>query len=256
MSTMSPEGRRELAAAVTERYQRSTPAERGRILDEFVALTGYHRKHAIRVLNGDSATPAVRRGRRSVYDEAMTEGLVVLCAGRPGAPGVELTREAGRREPGKAEPRVLPGTRPGGGLQGYLAGASAGAGGGAGCHARTGPRDGGLQAVRNRRGRHRPRRRAGRPPERGGPTREPDEDVHAAGTGRPEHAQQIAAARVAEDRRLPVAGPAARRPAGRGHQRRGPILNHDLASGVRGRDAPATGGPPRRPRRRPTGATT
>ena len=78
MSTMSPEGRRELVAAVTERYRRSKPAERGRILDEFVALTGYHRKHAIRVLNGDSAMPAVRRGRRSVYDEAVTEGLVVL----------------------------------------------------------------------------------------------------------------------------------------------------------------------------------
>ena len=78
MSTMSPEGRRELVAAVTERYRRSTPAERGRILDEFVALTGYHRKHAIRVLNGESAMPAVRRGRRSVYDEAVTEGLVVL----------------------------------------------------------------------------------------------------------------------------------------------------------------------------------
>ena len=48
------------------------------ILDEFVALTGYHRKHAIRVLNGSSAMPAVRRGRRAVYDEAVTEGLVVL----------------------------------------------------------------------------------------------------------------------------------------------------------------------------------
>ena len=78
MSTISPQARQELVAAVTERYQRSTPAERGRILDEFVALTGYHRKHAIRVLNGSSAVPAVRRGRRSVYDEAVTEGLVVL----------------------------------------------------------------------------------------------------------------------------------------------------------------------------------
>ena len=78
MSTMSPEGRRELVAAVIERYQRSTLAERGRILDEFVALTGYHRKHGIRVLNGNSATPARPRGRRSVYDEAVTEGLVVL----------------------------------------------------------------------------------------------------------------------------------------------------------------------------------
>ena len=78
MSTISPQARQELVAAVTERYQRSTPAERGRILDEFVALTGYHRKHAIRVLNGNSAMPAERRGRRSVYDEAVTEGLVVL----------------------------------------------------------------------------------------------------------------------------------------------------------------------------------
>ena len=78
MSTISPQARPELVTAVAERYQRSTPAERGRILDEFVALTGYHRKHAIRVLNGNSAMPAVRRGRRSVYDEAVTEGLVVL----------------------------------------------------------------------------------------------------------------------------------------------------------------------------------
>ena len=76
--TISPQARQELVTAVAERYQRSTPAERGRILDEFVALTGYHRKHAIRVLNGNSAMPAVRRGRRSVYDEAVTEGLVVL----------------------------------------------------------------------------------------------------------------------------------------------------------------------------------
>ena len=67
MSTISPQARQELVAAVTERYQRSTPAERGRILDEFVALTWYHRKHAIRVLNGSSAVSAVRRGRRSVY---------------------------------------------------------------------------------------------------------------------------------------------------------------------------------------------
>ena len=36
-------------------------------------------------------------------------------------------------------------------------------------------------------------------PTAGGPARGPDEDVHAAGTRRPEHAQQIAGARVAED---------------------------------------------------------
>ena len=78
MSTISPEARRELVTAVAERYQHSTSAEKGWILDEFVALTGYHRKHAIRLLNGSSVTPGVRRGRRCVYDDAVTEGRIVL----------------------------------------------------------------------------------------------------------------------------------------------------------------------------------
>ena len=78
MSTISAGARQELVVAVAERYQTGTAAEKRRILDEFVALTGYHRKHAIRVLNGNSAQPATRRGRRCVYDEAVTEGLVVL----------------------------------------------------------------------------------------------------------------------------------------------------------------------------------
>ena len=67
-----------------EGYRRSTAAEQRWILDEFVALTWYHRKQAIRALNGHSATPAARRGRRCVYDEAVTEGLIVhrtACAG-------------------------------------------------------------------------------------------------------------------------------------------------------------------------------
>ena len=79
MSTISPAARRELVAAVAERYQQSTAAEKRRILDDFVGLTGFHRKHAIRVLNGRAAAPALRRGRRCVYDEAVTEGLIVLC---------------------------------------------------------------------------------------------------------------------------------------------------------------------------------
>ena len=38
----------------------------------------HYRKHAIRVLNGRAAMPTVPRGRRCVYDEAVTEGLIVL----------------------------------------------------------------------------------------------------------------------------------------------------------------------------------
>ena len=40
MATISPEARRELVVAAAERYQQSTAAERRRILDEFIALTG------------------------------------------------------------------------------------------------------------------------------------------------------------------------------------------------------------------------
>jgi len=59
MSTISPAARQELVTAVAERYQQSTVAEKGWILDEFVAFTGYHRKHAIRVLNGNTTWPRV-----------------------------------------------------------------------------------------------------------------------------------------------------------------------------------------------------
>ena len=78
MPTMSSGARQELVTAVAERYQQSTSAEKRLILDEFVALTGYHRKHAVRVLNETAATPRARRGRRCVYDAAVTEGLIVL----------------------------------------------------------------------------------------------------------------------------------------------------------------------------------
>ena len=42
--------RSELIEAIIERYRSSGRAEKSRILDELVAVAGYHRKHAIRVL--------------------------------------------------------------------------------------------------------------------------------------------------------------------------------------------------------------
>jgi len=53
--------------------------KRGRILDEFVAVTGHHRKHAMRLLRGGGSRDD-RQGRRRirVYDAAMREALVVL----------------------------------------------------------------------------------------------------------------------------------------------------------------------------------
>ncbi len=45
-------GRTELLEAVSTRYGGARRLERSRILDEFVAVTGWHRKHAIRLLSG------------------------------------------------------------------------------------------------------------------------------------------------------------------------------------------------------------
>src|SRR4030067_2087467 len=48
---MSQNSKQELIEAIQPRYRKATKGEKQQILDEFVATTGYHRKHAIRVLN-------------------------------------------------------------------------------------------------------------------------------------------------------------------------------------------------------------
>ena len=73
--------RAELLAVVGERYRGSGRGERSRILDEFVAVTGYHRKHAIRLLTRDSqasAQPEERSGPRCRYGDAVRHVLVAL----------------------------------------------------------------------------------------------------------------------------------------------------------------------------------
>jgi hypothetical protein len=70
--------RRELIKAAGERYRVSTREEKQQILGEFVELTGYHRKHAIRALNRTIEKDPVKRGRRQLYDEAVRQSLIVL----------------------------------------------------------------------------------------------------------------------------------------------------------------------------------
>ncbi len=73
--------RQEVVGAIKERYHSSGRDDKRRILDEFVALTGYHRKHAIRVLGNKVRSCAMhpKIGTRArVYGEAVREALVVL----------------------------------------------------------------------------------------------------------------------------------------------------------------------------------
>lgn len=44
--------RRQLLRALKTRYQTASKAEKTRILEEFILISGYHRKSAIRLLNG------------------------------------------------------------------------------------------------------------------------------------------------------------------------------------------------------------
>ena len=71
--------RDELVVAVAGRYARASRLERGRILNEFVAVTGLHRKPAMRLLRGGqpSQRSGPRPGRR-VYDDAVCEALIVV----------------------------------------------------------------------------------------------------------------------------------------------------------------------------------
>ena len=71
--------RDELVAAITGRYAQGDRAERGRILDEFSAVTGFHRKHAMRLLRvGEVKRRSGARPGRRVYDEAVREALIVV----------------------------------------------------------------------------------------------------------------------------------------------------------------------------------
>ena len=79
MRRISMATRDEFVRAVSERYGQPSRVKRGRILDEFAAVTGLHRKHAMRLLRGGtrSLRCSPRPGRR-VYDVAEREALIVV----------------------------------------------------------------------------------------------------------------------------------------------------------------------------------
>jgi hypothetical protein len=79
MGQISMATRDELVVALKGRYVSSNRQERGRILDEFVAVSGLHRKHAMRLLRaGKLGQRSGPRHARRLYNDAVREALVVL----------------------------------------------------------------------------------------------------------------------------------------------------------------------------------
>jgi hypothetical protein len=86
--------RRELKEAIGQRYRAAGGWERRQILDEFTRVTGYHRKHALRVLHRPFV-PQPARPHKRIYDEAVRQALGLLW-------------EAGDRICGKRLKALLP----------------------------------------------------------------------------------------------------------------------------------------------------
>ena len=79
MGQISMATRDELVAALAVRYATSDRKERGRILDEFAAVSGLHRKHAMRLLRaGKTGQRSGPRPARRLYNDAVREALIVI----------------------------------------------------------------------------------------------------------------------------------------------------------------------------------
>ena len=71
--------RREITAAVAERYRQAGRVGKAGILDELCAVTGWHRKHAVRALAANAVAPAgAPRQRKPTYGPGIKDALVAL----------------------------------------------------------------------------------------------------------------------------------------------------------------------------------
>jgi hypothetical protein len=74
--------RREVLSAVAGRYRSARRADKGRILDELCATTGWHRKHAVRAVGRHGTAEATgaeeRPSRRRTYDATIQDAVTAL----------------------------------------------------------------------------------------------------------------------------------------------------------------------------------
>lgn len=113
---MTGDSKRELLLAVRPRYLHTGKAEKGRILDEFVAATGYHRKYAIDLLqHGSRRQSGPHRTGRTPYGPAVVcvltdlwEQSGHLCGKRLWAFLPIWIEALERQPPSPLEPKVKP----------------------------------------------------------------------------------------------------------------------------------------------------
>src|ERR1700722_16066461 len=89
---ISMSARREVVSAVAERYRLAKRTEKGRILDELCATTGWHRKHAVRVLRRHDTPNGLQasRERRRKYGATTKDALTALSEASDRACGKRL----------------------------------------------------------------------------------------------------------------------------------------------------------------------
>ena len=106
----------EYATAVRDRYLTTTKEGKGKILDEFIRVTGYHRKAAIRMLNNRLKISGRRRGRPGRYGPVLQPLKVIweasdrVCSKRlqPFLPEMmKVLREHGYQEMDAAQEQLL-----------------------------------------------------------------------------------------------------------------------------------------------------
>ena len=67
-----------IRATIRDRYQQASKKDKRRILDEFTAITGHHRKHGIRLVNGTGDNQGKQVVGRRIYDEAVRKAVIVV----------------------------------------------------------------------------------------------------------------------------------------------------------------------------------
>ena len=79
---VSKMAKQELVATIRDRYRQSSKKDKGRILDEFTAITGHHRKHSIRLLSGAAQPRGLHGAAWTSQSRSCREGTSPLSQRR------------------------------------------------------------------------------------------------------------------------------------------------------------------------------